>query len=705
MPQIQGYEEKVIAQGGLNTQANPDAFGAGIGEAAQRLGYQVDKMGDAIQAADTAMDTTNVHVTFAKARAEWDKNLEERRREAQPGDDTFAPRVMADVEKWTKDASASVKTRTGANLFKSMAANMATEYNGRAMAMQAQLNSEAAVNMLGTLKSSVADRAKRDVNSAFREIDDTFNDKTTIFWKVNQAHRDAMKLEVQRVASLADIKAQADRNQFSPVVFKGNVLKDLRAYESVMDKRSVPGGAIKISEATMAQAPEFAAVAASKNILANVLMAQHDALPNNTPEAQGGIMANLSVKYNDVAKAVAAYQGGTELVDFAVGMGGDYWGDYLPEATKAHVETVMANAGQIPSNNTPVPPSTQPVRTEDERFNLLTADQQEEAVTYGLRSMERSRMMQSWTRQEVERQKKESSDASVNRAMQMLINANKFGRMDVKALASDETMDGDTKYAVYMRFMADQERRKAGVSLNDQDERRRLYQDFVRQARENNSPNMRAANDSVMAGKLSPESHKWLQSAAAYIQNDASTSFGLAFKKATRGAERTIERGIASFDRIQGVPIMEKAKGIVYDAYEAKKYEYEKAGKPDGPLVDPMSKEYMFSDARSEAAVKQAMNEVGGAQVEAVNKADEQAAAKPVHPQTGEALTVGSVYSLGHGPQVYLGGNPRVSASWSAKGADVTQVVIPTAPAPSGPQSVVTKQVSRTLRKFWTGGK
>jgi hypothetical protein len=322
-------------------------------------------------------------------------------------------------------------------------------------------------------------------------------------------------------------------------------------------------------------------------------------------------------------------------------------------------------------------------------FDELTPAQQEHVATAGLRSLEQIRTIATWTRQEKERQEKAASDASVNAGVQMIYNSQKFGKFSIKDVTEDPAMDGDTKHRVISWYLQDQERRKAGASVNDQGERNRLYQDFVRQAQEGNAPSMRMANDAVLSGRLTPESHTWLQARAANIQNDSGTSFGIAFKKAARGADTMIQRGIARFDPVSGAQIMERAKGDLYDAYEAQKDELQKAGKATGGLVDPTSKEFMFSPVRVDAAVNAAMAGVGGAQVEAVAKADTD---NPKNPKTGEAITVGATYDLGNGPQVYLGGNPRVSTSWSAKGADVSKVVLPP------PVAVTHRPITRMMR-------
>src|SRR5262245_27001428 len=98
MPRIETYEENVMPQGMLNTRADPNDFGAQVGAATQQLGGAIGDVANELHQYNVTQDVTDVHVNMAKARAEWTQTLADRANAAQPGDDTFAPSVMKDME-------------------------------------------------------------------------------------------------------------------------------------------------------------------------------------------------------------------------------------------------------------------------------------------------------------------------------------------------------------------------------------------------------------------------------------------------------------------------------------------------------------------------------------------------------------------------------------------------------------------------------
>lgn len=139
MPVIQPYEDQIVAQGGINSQATPGDFGAQVGQSMQQVGQGLVQLADAGQKLMEMRDTTKVHTEMAKARVEWTQHLQERANTAVPGDTSFAPKVMSDMDEWFSKGAESTTTSKGRRLWESMASNMSSEFGQRAVSIQGQL--------------------------------------------------------------------------------------------------------------------------------------------------------------------------------------------------------------------------------------------------------------------------------------------------------------------------------------------------------------------------------------------------------------------------------------------------------------------------------------------------------------------------------------------------------------------------------------
>ena len=127
MAEIKPYEQQVTAGGQTFGRAESTSFGA----SADGFGAGAQSLSAAIQQKNETQDITNVHVNMAKARAEWTQTLKDRANQAQPGDETFAPSLMKDMEGYFQKASDSAQTPSGKQLMARMAAEMTSEI-GRA---------------------------------------------------------------------------------------------------------------------------------------------------------------------------------------------------------------------------------------------------------------------------------------------------------------------------------------------------------------------------------------------------------------------------------------------------------------------------------------------------------------------------------------------------------------------------------------------
>ena len=128
MAVINTYEDRVAAQGALNTRADGAAFGANVGAAVQGLGGEVMNYGQTLYQNEVQNDVTNVHVEMAKKRAEWQQKLTDMANQTQPGDDTFVPRLQQEMQADFDNISQSFKTREGQQTFARMSADMSSMF-------------------------------------------------------------------------------------------------------------------------------------------------------------------------------------------------------------------------------------------------------------------------------------------------------------------------------------------------------------------------------------------------------------------------------------------------------------------------------------------------------------------------------------------------------------------------------------------------
>lgn len=228
MPEIKTYDDHVAAQGGIDARATPNDFGAQVGQAMQGLGESIDRFGQMVHERDVTNDVTNAHVTAAKERAAWQQELQDRANAAQPGDDTFAPKLMDDIGKRMNDLSGQFKTRQGQQTFARMSADMTSMFGQEAIGIQGRLAGEAAKNQfheLGNSLGSVAAQDHTQWESLVKQGTAAIDDPNGRFAKVPQPTREAFKQSLQEQIKFDAAKGFARRY---PNAVLGSLPEELR---------------------------------------------------------------------------------------------------------------------------------------------------------------------------------------------------------------------------------------------------------------------------------------------------------------------------------------------------------------------------------------------------------------------------------------------------------------------------------------------
>lgn len=204
MTVINPYTDRVTAQGGLNVNATPDAFGANVGAAMQNVGAAGMELANTLYQNEVTDDVTKVHVEMAKKRAEWQQKIVDMSNQAQPGDDTLAPRIMNEMQKDFASLSENVKTRQGQQTYARMAADMTSMFGQEAIGIQSRLDGEFAKNQYKDLVGSLGTVAAQDhtqvqslVNQALAAIDDPNGRFAKVPETTREAFRKSVKEEIE----------------------------------------------------------------------------------------------------------------------------------------------------------------------------------------------------------------------------------------------------------------------------------------------------------------------------------------------------------------------------------------------------------------------------------------------------------------------------------------------------------------------------
>jgi hypothetical protein len=392
MPQIQTYDDHISAQGGIAAQASPGDFGAQLGAATQNFGGAIQEAAQAVQQYNTTQDVTKVHVNMAKAQAEWTKTLQDRANAAQPGDDSFAPTLMKDMDAYFAKFGESVQTPQGKRLFATMSAQMSSQFGVRAIGIQGDLDSKAAVNNYTDIVTSRGSAVYQDPSQLSFNVElakAAINDPNGQFARVPQTTRDEFARKVEQDLRYAAATKQAETNPQSVLgAISPPTLETFNLPGKVVQANTAPGGRASIGAGAMKWAPQVQAVAAAKGLNSNILLAQIEQESGGNPNAvgpmtrygtakgltqfidstakqygvdvrnpqsaiagQAAMMGDMLKRYGgDYSKALAAYNWGPGNVDKTLQVYGNEWQKHLPAETSNYVAAIMAKSGSVAGN-------------------------------------------------------------------------------------------------------------------------------------------------------------------------------------------------------------------------------------------------------------------------------------------------------------------------------------------------------------------
>jgi len=612
MPKIQGYENQIGAQGGINSQASPLDFGAGVGEGLQRVGGAMGDVANQMYQQRVAQNSTDVHSFFFNAREQWTKSLQTRTNEATPGDDTFEPKLTEDMGKWLSDNSSVATTPETRRLYQSLSAAMVSEFGQRAITTQAQLAGVAARNQTTAMVRSAGDTAFNDPTQRDQlqaNLTSAFNDPKSIYAKIPKPARDAMLAEAKNSVDQATVRGIVRAN---PDVVLGAVapaqLDQFKPWQNLIQTYVAPGGKANISDATMAQAPIFTKAAAEKGLNPNILMAMADKIPGTDPAALAKDMGTLVSHYGgDYAKAAVAYQVGTTQLDNILRVNGSNWEAALTPEAKTYVDSVMQDSGSVASPNagqvvapqmnaSPVaaPASTPIQNSAIPAFNGLTWEQQDQAVNESVRLQQLRMTMAEHARGEADRIQGKQQEAAINGYISRIYApSDNGGSPAVSEIANDTTLTGEQKNRVVSIMMSYQRELKNNAETKSNPWMlNRLGADMV--AADNDptrAPSLDDSQSALARGQISLNDYMRLQGVYSSLKDANGNSFVHQLSAHVQDARRAF---LAMPQFIMNPAGAEQAAAQLQGDLQDKVQEFRKEGKNPRALLNPSDPNYFF---------------------------------------------------------------------------------------------------------------
>lgn len=601
MPKIQGYEDHVVAQGSINTQASPDDFGFGIGKNMEKLGYAVSDAAEKMYQVHEAQDVSNVHVNMAKARAEWTQTLQERERTAVPGDDTFSDTLMKDMNDWFEKSADSAKTPRGREVYRNLAANMAGEFGQRAVFIQANLAAQDATNKYGSLVDSLGQAAFADpsqVKSVLEQGRAAIDDPSGIFSKIPQPAREKFKQQLEEDANYAAANGFVQHNP--EALLKSIAPEELakfKPWNHLLQSQAAPGGHVQISKETMAGAQPIIEAAAKENVNPAVLLAIRDA--GGSTEDAGKQAADLDAllsRYGgSYPKAVAAFAMGTEAFDAIVKADPQTWMDQLPEQTKTYVDGVMVKSGMAPSAAPPAEAdmALKTAAASDLGFFNALPWQKQDAILKEAVHLQNARLTTAkQARAEAEYQRGEQQDAILNEMVQKVFDPKTYGTLNQKDVLADKTLTYQQKEHVLALKAARVRELKAGAGSGNPG----AFRDTVlRIHADPTDPNKIRGTEPLVAlyraGSINYSEFNQLKTELDRVKDGGTSTFAKRVQEAREAAR------VGFMQSISGKLRPEESVSAYYKfTFDLERKIADKVAKNEDPsvLLDPSSREFVL---------------------------------------------------------------------------------------------------------------
>lgn len=409
MPQIQGYQDQVTAQGSIGGQASPMAFGAGVAAAVSNVAGAMDQAANQVHAIVDDQARIWAYDATSKAKVDLVKGFRDKVNGLDPQDPKFSEQVAAldsELDTQIADTSRQLMDTAPSGSAQKLVSRHMSQTREVLLHQAATEQSRISGEMTGIQMSDAEKRAQDEVaanptNLNFEEVASRYHDFLSTIksvdptlkakWAERFSHNLALT-QVQVLAStdphgfLATVHAQGGRvtprGDVKGAVPGGPVEGEAVAAPVVSDPDAFLGMAshavTKIRTATTVDslwAPLIKQESGGKQSAVSPKGAVGVAqiMPSTGPEAaklaglpwdenkfrtDAEYNAKLGKAYlqkqidtfgGDSSKALAAYNAGPGEVSRLIKKYGDDWLGHAPEETRKYVAAITAASGTVPA--------------------------------------------------------------------------------------------------------------------------------------------------------------------------------------------------------------------------------------------------------------------------------------------------------------------------------------------------------------------
>lgn len=471
MPTIQPYEERVSAQGQINSQAEPNAFGA-------QLGTAISSVAHVLHQQVVQDDLTKVYTDMSAARAQFTADLRDASNSSSPGDQTFTPRMVEGMQNYFNKLAPNYKTSAGQREFARLSADLTSTFTARAIEQQSHLAAQGAINDDRRQNTSLGQAVFNDpsqVDGAIAQRKSAIDNPNGLYARISQAERDKLKFESEMELRLGAAMGEATK---TPEKYLGKISPEtLQKYRLTARVAGALDSSVPVTNAKVNSLQPVVQQNAEKyGVDANILSAQimqesggntasvsskgakgvsqfidetakrYSVDVNNDASSirgQANYMADLLKMFGgDYKKALAGYNWGEGNVQKAIDKWGVNWLDHAPGETKNYVGKILSNAGiQASTGEAVLPGNIKPIAIGDKNFDALPWTDQYRVLQTAQAQVNANQIRDQQKIAFAEQQRKRAEDAEMQ-AMLPKLQDNQLLPQDVLNATS---MDAPTK--------------------------------------------------------------------------------------------------------------------------------------------------------------------------------------------------------------------------------------------------------------------
>jgi soluble lytic murein transglycosylase-like protein len=407
MADIRPYTERVTAQGGLNVQANPADFGAGVGAAVQNLGNAGMEYADTMYKQQVQQELTKVYTDTSDAQVQLMTALKQQSASAAPGDLTFVSSFKQTIDGTMEKLASNYTTPAAQREFAHMSASINRDFLAQAIAQQSKLVSDGVRvdnAKISTDNGSVVFSNPAMLESVIQRRLAQIDNPESMYAQLPRSERERLKAETEQ-----DLRKAAKTGEIvaNPELFLAKVSPETlqKFNRSASTVANFTTTTPTVNDKVAGLAPTIQENAAKYGVDANIITAQimaeskgrtGDVSPKGAKgisqfmddtakqygvdvtndassiRGQANMMSDLLKQFGgDYPKALAAYNWGSGNLQNAINKYGVNWMAAAPAETRNYVASILKNAGVQAVTGQPPVYDTTPVKVGDPDFDRL----------------------------------------------------------------------------------------------------------------------------------------------------------------------------------------------------------------------------------------------------------------------------------------------------------------------------------------------